>query len=55
MKNGIEKLIATIVSSREMGQKRRDEGKTSSSHMHTATGKTTNGSSSKKKKNNEEK
>ena len=33
-----------------MGQKRRDEGKTSSSHMHTATGKTTNGSSSKKKR-----
>ena len=49
-----KKLIATIVSSREMGQKRRDEGKTTGSHMHTATGKTTNGSSSKKK-NNEEK
>ena len=45
--------MATIVSSREMGQKRRDEGKTTSSHMHTATGKTTNGSSSNKKNNEE--
>ena len=31
------KIIATTVSSREMGQKRRDEGKTTSCHMHTAT------------------
>ena len=36
-KMAIKKIIATIVSSREMGQKRRDEGKTTSSQMHTAT------------------
>ena len=33
----IKKLIATTVSSRETGQKRRNEGKTTSSQMHTAT------------------
>ena len=37
VENGNQKLIATTVSSREMGQKRRDEGKTTSSQMHTAT------------------
>ena len=36
-KMAIKKLIATTVSSRETGQKRRDEGKTTSSQMHTAT------------------
>ena len=36
-KMAIKKLIATTVNSREMGQKRRDEGKTTSSQMHTAT------------------
>ena len=37
VKMAIKKLIATTVSSREMGQKRRDEGKTTSSQMHTTT------------------
>ena len=32
-----KKLIATTVSNRETGQRRRDEGKTTSSQMHTAT------------------
>ena len=32
-----KKLIVATMSSREMGQKRRDEGKTTSSQMHTAT------------------
>ena len=36
-KMAIKKLIATTVSSRETGQKRRDEGKTMSSQIHTAT------------------
>ena len=36
-KMAIKKLIATTVSSREMEQKRRGEGKTTSSQMHTAT------------------
>ena len=36
-KMAIKKFIATTVSSREMGQKRRDEGKTTSSQMHIAT------------------
>ena len=33
----IKKLIATTVSSRENGLKRREEGKTMSGQMHTAT------------------
>ena len=36
-KMAIKKVIATTVSSRETGQRRRDEGKTTSSRMHTAT------------------
>ena len=32
-----KKLVATTVSSREMGQRCRDEGKTASSHINTAT------------------
>ena len=36
-KLAIKKLIATTVSSRERGQKRRDEGRTTSSQMQTAT------------------
>ena len=33
----IKKLIATTVGSRERGQKRRDEGRTTSSQLHSAT------------------
>ena len=35
-KMAIKKLIATTVSSRETGQRRRDEGKTTSSQIHTS-------------------